>query len=417
MKLLTRTNILFISLTLIVFSLGGKVFYERVHAINKFDASERLNEEKEKVLNYVKINHTLPQNAFLLGDSVSFSPIETGNGKDKTGHVKLYNSQEKEYEPFQTLQFPVAAGNGFYGAVIYHPLLESDDLTTAIVQAMAIIGGCLLVVLLFANFIISKIMWLPFYRTLEKIKSFNLAKENKVEFQQTGIFEFKTLNEVLKKMTYKIASDYRTLKEFTENASHEMQTPLSIIQSKLELMIQSKKMDAGQMMEIQAVYQSAARLAKLNQALLLLAKIENNQFTELQSLSLDELIKHKLEFFDELIQHKHISVEIKMQPVTVNMHPMLADILLSNLIGNAIRHNMEGGKLSVELNQKKLLIKNSGNPLNVDPTLLFERFRKANPASDSLGLGLALVKEICTVCGFALAYKYEINQHIISIRF
>lgn len=417
MKLLTRTNIYFILLTLIVFSLGGKVFYERVHSINKFDASERLAQEKARILSYAAANRKLPQSVISLGDSVAFIPTATGNEKDKTGHVKLYNSSENEYEPFQTLEFTVDVGNQYYRAVIYRPLLESDDLATAIVQAMAIIGCCLLVVLLASNFIISKLVWTPFYKTLEKIKSFDIAKETHVEFDRTRIREFKTLNEVLEKMTEKIASDYRTLKEFTENASHEMQTPLSIIQSKLELMIQSESMDAQKMAEIQVVYESTARLAKLNQALLLLAKIENNQFTESKPIQLDELIKNKLVFFDELIKHKHISVETKLEPLTIQTHFMLADILVSNLIGNAIKHNVDGGKLSIEIKGKQLVIRNSGNPLSIAPSQLFQRFRKANPASDSLGLGLAIVKEICAVYHFALEYNYENKAHIISIRF
>jgi signal transduction histidine kinase len=181
-------------------------------------------------------------------------------------------------------------------------------------------------------------------------------------------------------------------------------------------MMQSEKLDAQQMAEIQVVYESATRLAKLNQALLLLAKIENNQFTESSYIQLDELIKTKLTIFDELIKHKQITVETKLVPFIVKMHPMLADVLVSNLIGNAIKHNVQGGQLLVEVSGTKLIIRNSGQPPGIPPSQLFQRFRKANPASDSLGLGLAIVKEICAVYKFALEYRYEEKEHIISIQ-
>ncbi len=416
MKLLTRTNIYFIGITLVVFSLGGEVFYERVHGINKFDASERLEQEKNKIQSFVNINHELPGNSISLGDSVAFS-IAVLAEADKTGHVKLYNSSEKEYEPYQTLEFTINSGTQLYTAIIYRPLLETDDLTTAIVEAMLIIGTCLFVVLLLSNFILSKLIWSPFYKTLEKIKTFDFTRESLVEFDKTSIVEFKTLNNVLKTITEKIASDYRTLKEFTENASHEMQTPLSIIQSKLELLIQSENLNAEQMHEVQAVYEASSRLAKLNQALLLLAKIENNQFSNSKKIQLDELIRNKIVFFEELIKHKNISIETNLEAFSIQIHPVLADIMVSNLIGNAIKHNQDGGGISIVLNQTQLSIRNSGKPLSIDPEQLFQRFQKADSSSGSLGLGLSIIKEICSVYHFKLSYKFDGKMHIISILF
>ena len=416
MKLLTRTNIYFLILTLIVFSLGSEVFYQRVHSINKEDANERLEDEKDRVLSYLKANQALPHNAILLGDSVAFLSAN-GSVEEKIGHSRIYNQSEKEYEPYQTITFAVVVANQTYKAVIYRPLIESDDLTTAIAEAIAIIAACLLVVLFVSNFIISKIVWLPFYKTLERIKLFDLTKENRIEFDKTNTLEFKTLNDVLKAMTEKIASDYRSLKKFTENASHELQTPLAIIQTKLELLIQSENLSEKQVEDIKTVYDSAGRLSRLNQALLLLAKIENRQFAKTQPVELNELIERKLEAFDELLKHKNISVEKHLASVSLQMHPALADMLITNLIGNAIKHNINGGRLTIGLTEKRLSIENTGNPLTTSPEDLFQRFRKDSNASDSLGLGLAIVKEICAEYSFQVDYKYDNGIHAISVRF
>jgi signal transduction histidine kinase len=415
-KLLTRTNIFFVGLTLIVFTLGGTVFYKTFRNITREDATERLQDEKTKILTYVSSHQSLPQNTISLGDTVAFYQV-VAPATEKTGRTKFLNPSENEYEPYQTLEFNVSLKGVNYRAVIFKPLIEADDLQHAIFQAIAIVSLILVIVMVLANFAISRFVWKPFHRTLEKIKEFDLAKEGSVSFSKTSIKEFSEMNAVLETMTNKIAADYKNLKQFTENASHELQTPLSIIQSKLELMIQAENLSADQMEEVRVVYEATGRLSKLNQALLLLAKIENRQFVETKQVALNEIVESKLNAFEELIKHKNLSVERNIEPVTLQLHQTLADILLSNLIGNSIKHNIEGGRISIKLNKESLVISNSGGQISMLPHELFHRFRKASDASDSLGLGLAIVKEICDAYGFDIQYMYANMVHTITISF
>jgi signal transduction histidine kinase len=399
-----------------VFSLGGVVFYKALRNITREDATERLEEEKDRIISYVSMHNTLPQNVVSLGDTIAFYP-SANMVAEKNGRTKLFNAVEIEYEPYQTIEFNVVLNNKNYRTVIYKPLLEADDLQRAIFTATGIVSLILLIVLFSTNIIVSRLIWKPFYRTLEKIKAFDLAKYDNIVFDKTTINEFKEMNEVLGAMTKKIASDYKNLKQFTENASHELQTPLSIIQSKLELMIQSDDISAKQMEEVQVVYEATGRLSKLNQALLLLAKIENRQFTDTKQVPINELIEYKLIAFEDLIKHKSILVERQIEDVSLEIHPILADILFSNLIGNSIKHNIAGGKINIALNKKGLEISNSGGSITMLPHELFHRFRKASDASDSLGLGLAIVKEICDAYSFDIQYTYINNEHTISIVF
>ena len=122
-------------------------------------------------------------------------------------------------------------------------------------------------------------------------------------------------------------------------------------------------------------------------------------------------------FFEELIKHKNISIETNLEAFSIQIHPVLADIMVSNLIGNAIKHNQDGGGISIVLNQTQLSIRNSGKPLSIDPEQLFQRFQKADSSSGSLGLGLSIIKEICSVYHFKLSYKFDGKMHIISILF
>lgn len=417
MKLLVRTNIYFIAITLIVFSLGGKVFYERVTSLNKADARERLEEDKQKVLDYVWNYHLLPQNTLALAGLISYSPTSDTAKKDTYGHTKIYNSAEKEFEPYEILEFTINNEGKFYRATIYHSLMESDDLETAITESIVIIGVGLLFILLLSNYLLSKVLWSPFYRTLVKIKSYDLAKDAGIEFDTTAIAEFKTLNTVLASMIKKMSADYKSLKEFTENASHELQTPLAVIQSKIELLIQSENLTPEQLNNISAVYESVTKLSKLNQALLLLTKIENRQYAETMEIEIDALVQQKLELLREWIEYRKLTVETDLHPVNIRANSILTDVLITNLLSNAIKHNLDGGKLQIESDNNHLLIMNSGVPVTGNTADLLSRFKKASQASDSLGLGLAIVKEICTMYGYSIEYISKDNMHCISIFF
>ncbi|NNM94844.1 MAG: HAMP domain-containing histidine kinase [Bacteroidia bacterium] len=254
MKLLTRTTLYFAVISLPVFAVGGIILYHTVRTVARNDAHEKLRNEKNMILNYVKKHNYLPHNSMEFGDSVGFTQVSFAQVTETLKDTVLYNFSEKEMEQNLMLVFRVDAGNATYRAVIFKPLIETDDLTNAIFQAMAIAGAILLILLLALSVIVTNKLWGPFYESLQKLKSFDLNKGGRMELSKTGISEFNELNTALKGMTGKIASDYTNLKEFTENASHEIQTPLAIIQSKLELLIQSENLSAEQMDKVLALY-------------------------------------------------------------------------------------------------------------------------------------------------------------------
>ena len=99
--------------------------------------------------------------------------------------------------------------------------------------------------------------------------------------------------------------------------------------------------------------------------------------------------------------------------VNVTMNRNLADILISNLFTNAIKYNPDGGKILIELNEHYLIISNTGEPLNIEPQKIFERFLK-DKQSESLGLGLAIVKKICDFYGFTIEYSYLSREKMHS---
>ena len=182
--------------------------------------------------------------------------------------------------------------------------------------------------------------------------------------------------------------DYGGLKEFTENASHEMQTPLALINAKVEQLIQTKQLTEVQMNWIDSIYQASRRIARLNQGLLLLAKIENRQFNDVQQINFTQLLIEKLQDMEEVLTHKHLTVSEQLTaPFDVLLPASLADSLVTNLVSNAIKHNQAGGQIKLTSTANQLNLSNTGGLLTSDPERLFERFKKEVPGPTPLGWG------------------------------
>jgi len=270
----------------------------------------------------------------------------------------------------------------------------------------------------FVNTHVMRKAWMPFYENLQIVKNFSVEESKPIVLEKSSIDEFEELNNSLTRLTDKIISDFNNLKEFTENASHEMQTPLAIMQSKSEMLLQSENLDPEHVQHIRAIYTSVQRLSKLNKTLLLLSKIENKQFTEKESISVNEVIEKHLEIYEDFIEDKKISLNMKSSmEVKINANPLLFDMVISNLISNAIKHNVKGGNITISTTNLFVSVSNSGARPKLDSSSLFERFKKESSSSNSFGLGLAIVKKVCDNYGWKIMHSYAEEQHNISIYF
>jgi len=206
-------------------------------------------------------------------------------------------------------------------------------------------------------------------------------------------------------------------KEYTENVSHELQTPLAIISSKADELMQADNLSKEQMEQLALLLETTNRLSKINQALIFLTKIDNRFYTQESSFSLNDLIKEKLQIFDTAIQEKDLKLELDLIDIThVYMNPYLAETLVINLIKNAIIHNKSGGLLCVKLINNTLIISNSGFPLTFPEQDIFKRFVRSDNSKKNLGIGLSIVQRICELYTFNIAYTYDC-EHQFKIIF
>ena len=418
MKLLAKYNRVNVITTIIALLVSGLCYYFiiRYELIDQLD--DDLKVEEQEIIDYVKANNSLPNPSDYEDQKISFEPAAGGVVKKEYANVDIFSREEHETVSYRQLIFPITAAGKSYKVTIGKSEEKTNDLIQMIALITLIAVSLLLAVLFMVNRFLLNKLWHPFNSTLNELKQFNLSNKKSLQLADTDINEFADLNNAVRVMGTRASNDYEALKNFTENASHEIQTPLAIIRSKLELLMQSDSLKEEQIKHIQSIDDASNRLSKLNQSLILLTKIDNNQFQEKEEINLAMLIDKLSANYDELIAAKLITVTKKMDPdCTIIMNETMAEILVSNLITNAIKHNIEKGFIEIILTADHLIVRNTGSILTSNPVKLFERFRKDKPGSDSLGLGLSIVKKICERYGYAVGYDYADSLHIMSITF
>lgn len=413
MRLQTKYNRATITATIGVLLIASIVYYFflRYALVNQVD--EALKVEEQEIHHLIQLHDTLPAESQFRDQLIDFKETSAAV-KRRFVNRDVFSPMNRKFEKSRQLIFPVEVQGKHYSAIVTKSLAEAEHLLLLILVITAIVILLLLGVLFISNRILLKKIWQPFHLTLAAMKDFNLSNPKAVNLQKSQIDEFNALNAAWSQTTNKINQDYESLKTFADNASHEMQTPVAIINSKLDLLIQDHELTEKNMHHLQAMYNAVDKLTKLNQSLLLITKIEHHQFKEKHAIDLDALIKERLTQLEELIQSRHLTVRSDLHGTPAAMNPMLADILINNLLLNAIRHNNSNGIIRIETGAGYLKISNSGDGSALDPKIIFNRFEKSN-ASDGMGLGLAIVKQICDTYGFDIQYSFEGAIHSFGI--
>jgi len=415
MRLFTKYNRVNIAASVGALLLGSVSYYFAVRYVLVSELDDHLRLEEAEVRDFVHQRDALPEPATYRDQQVHFEDAE-GPVKRHFTQTKLPEGREGKLETYRELQFSIQAGGRWHTVFIDVGEEETEDLLMWIMLITAGMIGLLLSVLFIANRFLLRRIWQPFYTTLNGIRAFNLSTRQPLPAQSTDIDEFRNLDEAIRQMTNTISRDYEMLKSFADNASHEMQTPLAILNSKLDLLIQDTGLSKEHHRPIQAMYDAISRLRQLNQSLLLLTKIENNQFGETESVDLAPLIEAKLQQLEDPVKDRRLAVHTDLAPLQLAMNGYLADILLNNLLTNAIRHNQDGGAVNIRLGERNLRVSNSGAALGFDPAKIFDRFTKG-AHSGGTGLGLAIVRQICDNYHFGLQYYYQDEVHTIDISF
>lgn len=331
----------------------------------------------------------------------------------------IYYPSRNEYVPFQMRTVDVTRNNKVFQLTTFVSSVEISHLMVAVLGSQILIYLILFYSIFRINTRLSKTLWHPFYETMNKLKEYDINVHQALQLnQETGISEFNELNSVIHELSGRNHQAYINQKQFVENASHEIQTPLAIIRSKVELLMEQSDINQDTAALILEIADANNRLSNLNTTLILLSKIQNRQFLTSETVDLSLLISIILQNFSRYYLEGMPTVKSDInENVTLIANKELMDILLSNLVKNAIVHNIPGGYISISLSKRKLLIENSGLPLNDTPETMFERFRTADGNKRTTGLGLALAKQITDLHGYQTSYHYRDETHALIIEF
>jgi len=297
-------------------------------------------------------------------------------------------------------------------------MVEKDDLFWAIFAVLSVAFALLLILLFMVNRRSSKKIFSPFHENLKKLEEFSLYENKSIELMPSSINEFEELNKALLFLSDRALTEYNSLKEFSEDLSHELQTPVAVIKSKLELLLQKENSDVETIGSVQSAYQNITRLDKLIRSLVLLTRLENKDFYKSEKILLADKLEKAAANFYEFAEMKNIKVlkSINASPA-LETNDNLLDIVISNLFSNAIKHNVDNGEIQIELNENFLTIKNTGMEPKQPTEKYFERFSYDNKTDTSLGLGLAITQKICTIYNWKIEYTYSEKIHTITINF
>jgi len=413
MKLFTKYRQVNLIATCTILLVSAFCYYMIVRQILIAQLDEDLATEMQEVLDYVKENSALPLPVHNNAEQLFFTKSQKNITGNHVSTITVFNKNESEDVVFRQIEFPVTVQGISYTATVREPQAETEDL----IQYIVLVTICMLVVLLgilfFINRYLLKKLWDPFYKTLDELKKFSLSTKTNLHLESNQVTEFAQLNEAVNSMASQVQQEYISLKIFTENASHEMQTPLAVIRSKMDNLVQDENLKAGQLSQLHEIYQALGKLQHLMQSLLLLTRIENGQYVANENIRLDELVKEKKNQFQELFQSKNISVELQVTEKYITFNKQLVDILLNNLLSNAARHTHAGGAIKVVVNEAELSICNSGEKA-LNEKEIFNRFYKENN-SPGMGLGLAIVKQICVFSHLPVSYTFHKKMHCFRI--
>ena len=415
MKLLNKFSLINLLLMIFIFIVSSIIIYNLTQVILLREIDNDLVGIEEKINNYVSKNQIFPIGNPLDEERLIFQKTGIIKPNRNVTLIKLYSAREKKMHNFREITFPLFFNKQWYRVTIAKPLEGVHHLSKALLIVSLITILATILISLFLNRLYLRRLWQPFYESMSIMRNFKIGSNESLIFPRTNIEEFSFMNESLSIASEKAKQDFLLLKEFTENASHEMQTPLSIIRSKLDVLIQDKNLSEKQSELVQSSYASIKKLSRLNQSLLLLTKIENQQFDLKNQIDLKAKITQKINQFSELWDSYLIKSHIELNESCINMSPELLDILLNNLFSNAINHNITPGFIQIELNKRAFIIQNKGINDKLDDTRLFSRFYKASINSSSNGLGLSIVSQICKVSKIDLIYTFQSDLHSFSL--
>lgn len=424
MKLLTKLTLFITFSKLLIVVLFVLLLPSLVHYVSFRYNNYYLIQQKKKVLDVIDKNSI---DYYLQGDSSygSYTML-------KEEYISILPATSAPVSDTTESSQRIIEGDTLNYRVLIHPLSTAGkNYVLEIGKTTATIGEYNLLLQRFALFVLIALIVLSIIidlvytnillRPLAKIVRTKLLNhkfpfKDPLEPVKTSTTDFKYLDHSLISLMEKIHDAFYKEREFTSNASHELMTPISILQTNIENLMLEEDLGEDLQDALAGMMKTVNRLKKIVHSLLHISRIENDQYAKNDVVVLHQLISEVMEELSPRLEVRsiHFITDISPELQIKNVNHDLFFQLLYNLINNAIRYNKENGRISITFqfipgDAYHLLIKDTGIGIR-QPELptIFNRFKKsAQNEGEGYGLGLSIAKSI------ALFHGFEIKVHSV----
>ena len=419
MKLIHHT-LLFLSLVLFVtVSLWAVLVYFQLLKQVKTTIDEGLADYKIVLIDKIKDDSLIVQRDVFEEDNYIIRSV----GENYALQVRDSYNDTLVFSPLRNTSYQtrllttafVASDGNYYEMKVISQELNKGKLFEKVAYSLLWLYLFLFVSTVLINNFVLKKTWRPFHQLLKYLNDFRLDRGAFRKLSETRIKEFALLNESVQNLLKTNSDIYNSQKQFIENVSHELQTPLAIGINKLELLAGEENLSPDQIHQIGNTIEVLQRISGLNKSLLLLSKIENKQFISVEQVNFNEIINRTIHDFSDFAEYQKIEISDQLVDTwEYKMNKDLSEILVMNLVKNAIVHNQQGGEILMKLSAASFTIENTSKEPGLSADKLFKRFNKEAKSKSSTGLGLAIVKAIADVSGLKVSYDYN-GRHVFKV--
>lgn len=413
MKLINKISRFFLYSSIVIFIIVSTGLYFVIGTAISDETDEQLVNISRKVVHEIRN-----------GKAVSFPPfveiisVDQSSKKNEFKDVLIKSIEEDEGEPFRQLTSFVKMDGRNYKIITRISLIEKEEMLFSIITVTLAAVFFLVLILYFTNKTVSKKILKDFYDTLKKLENFSLKNDDGLNLTKSKIEEFEQLNKSLLFLSERAKREYQSLKEFSEETNHELQTPIAVVKSKLELLLQCSDLSEDNFSALAVSLKSLNKLERINKSILLLNKLEHTDLFEKTEINISEEIKNIVTDYNDFITSRNITINVLLgDGILVKANQSLINILFGNLISNAIKHNIQNGTINIELKEDKLFISNTGLKPKGKTDKFFERFYKESDSSEAVGLGLTIVKKICDLYKIGISYQFIYELHTLALNF
>ncbi|WP_421878735.1 sensor histidine kinase [Marinoscillum sp.] len=422
MKLLSNYYKIYLLLTVPLFILVAIGYYFLLVKIITSKADELLLEDKSYIISQLQGSEQLMDVIVDLSDDYALRrSMSKETVANQFSTLMIYDELEDEEEPYRQLFCTISLNEQTYELTIRKSMVEYNSIMYSIFGLGIVFSSLLILGFTLINRFLTRTVWSPFYKTIRTLSNYSVESKKGLQLEESTIQEFQLLNHTVMKMSDKIRNDFLQQKKFIDHVAHEVQTPLSIVNANIENILQNKHLTQEDYLSIQNISESSIKLSRIVKSLLLLSRIENNQFDYVQSVDLVGYFVGYMDRNKEHLDNKNISfINECKEAFHVTINPALVEILVSNLGQNAIRHNIDSGyiKLTKATSEsgEQLVIANTGFNKYIDPDKMFNMFQKHSKNPESMGIGLSVVKEICEAFNITVSYTLIDDEHRLTIK-